>query len=159
MIVNSSSNNNMKAPTVGAPTPQDNPPSYDFATESGSPYAQNDGPKPNVLADSKADTKPSLVHHNAAGPSTTVQPMYTSPPTVYSYMNPRTGEHIASLLPPDHPEMICLQAGSHVPHTQYGLLGILAAVFWFPLGIGLCLLDRRVRCTRCGLTIDNGVCG
>ncbi|TFK66541.1 hypothetical protein BDN72DRAFT_823307 [Pluteus cervinus] len=77
---------------------------------------------------------------------------------VYHYTNLATNEQIASLLPPDHPEMICLQTGTHVPETKYGLLGILAAIFWFPLGIGICLLDRRVRCTRCGLMIDEGIC-
>ena len=99
---------------------------------------------------------------------------------VYNYINAATGERIVSLLPPNHPEMICLQSGMHVPHTRFGLLGehsivhtvyyytesenfrllsgILAAVFWFPFGIGLCLLDRRVRCHRCGLIIEDGVC-
>lgn len=74
--------------------------------------------------------------------------------------------------------MICLQAGEHVPQTNYGILGesllslfpcpavvltgiigLLAAVFWFPLGIGLCLIDKKVKCSRCGITIDEGVCG
>lgn len=63
---------------------------------------------------------------------------------------------ISTTLPPDHPEMICLQAGEHVRHTRFGLLGVLAAVFWFPLGIGLCLLDRRIVCKRCGRVIDDG---
>jgi hypothetical protein len=44
-------------------------------------------------------------------------------PTVYHYQNPLTGEHIASLLPPDHPEMICLQQGGHVNETKFGILG------------------------------------
>ncbi|KAJ6594180.1 hypothetical protein B0H19DRAFT_920363 [Mycena capillaripes] len=83
----------------------------------------------------------------------------TSPnPVIYHYDNPITGEHVASLLPPTHPEMICLQSGEHVPYTNYGLLGILAAVFWFPLGVGLCLLDRRVKCSRCGRVIEDGIC-
>ena len=43
--------------------------------------------------------------------------------TVYNYVNPVTGEHVASLLPPDHPQMICLQQGGHVVRTQFGLLG------------------------------------
>lgn len=51
--------------------------------------------------------------------------------------------------------MVCLQQG-HVIRTKYGILGILAAVFWFPLGIGLCLLDKRVKCERCGLLIEEG---
>ncbi|KAJ7691285.1 hypothetical protein B0H17DRAFT_1063359 [Mycena rosella] len=117
-----------------------------------------DGPRPTSPAkDVKTppvaptmDAGPSYVAH--AGPSSSQNPV------VYHYNNPLTGEHVASLLPPNHPEMICLQAGEHVPHTNYGLLGILAAVFWFPLGVGLCLLDRRVKCARCGRVIEDGIC-
>ncbi|CAK5265670.1 unnamed protein product [Mycena citricolor] len=96
------------------------------------------------------DASPVYVPH--AGPSSSANPV------VFHYHNSRTGEHVASLLPPDHPEMICLQAGEHVPMTNYGFLGILAAVFWFPLGVGLCLLDRRVKCARCGHVIEDGFC-
>ena len=32
-------------------------------------------------------------------------------------------------------------------------VGIIAAIVWFPLGIGLCLLDRSVNCKRCGAVI------
>ncbi len=32
-------------------------------------------------------------------------------------------------------------------------------VFWLPLGIGLCLLDRRIRCHRCGIALEKGICG
>jgi len=71
--------------------------------------------------------------------------------------------------------MICLQNG-HLTETKFGLLrmlffdwcgykiltwqnkGILAAVFWFPLGLGLCLLDQEVRCSRCGVTLEDGIC-
>ncbi|KAF8527431.1 hypothetical protein BU17DRAFT_39513 [Hysterangium stoloniferum] len=77
--------------------------------------------------------------------------------TVYHYVNPTTGERVSSVLPPDTPEMICLQEGQHIQRTRFGLLGVLAAVFWFPLGIGLCLLDRRVTCERCGRTITDGI--
>lgn len=38
------------------------------------------------------------------------------------------------------------------------MTGVLAAIFWFPLGIGLCLLDKRVQCIRCGQVIDEGIC-
>ena len=34
--------------------------------------------------------------------------------------------------------------------------GIIAAIVWFPLGIGLCLLDRSVTCKRCGAIIKGG---
>lgn len=100
--------------------------------------------------------------------------------TVYYYQDPRTGQRVASLLPPDHPQMVCLQAGEHVPETRYGflgtyasiycllivcgltficlLLGVIAAIVWFPIGIGLCLLDRRVHCKRCGESIEEGLC-
>jgi hypothetical protein len=99
--------------------------------------------------------------------------------TVYYYQDPRTGQRVASLLPPDHPQMVCLQAGEHIPETRYGflgalcflfacvwgsrlccfvLLGVIAAIVWFPIGIGLCLLDRRVQCKRCGESIEEGLC-
>ncbi|KAI0266987.1 hypothetical protein BC834DRAFT_822840 [Gloeopeniophorella convolvens] len=77
---------------------------------------------------------------------------------VYYYQDPHTGHRVASLLPPDHPQMICLQAGTHVPASHYGILGVLAAIVWFPLGIGLCLLDRRVQCKRCGASLEDGLC-
>jgi hypothetical protein len=50
-----------------------------------------------------------------AGPS--------SPTHVYHYVNAATGDHVASLLPPDHPQMRCLQEGRHVTQTRYGVLG------------------------------------
>ena len=37
-------------------------------------------------------------------------------------------------------------------------LGVLAAIVWFPIGIACCLLDRRVKCARCGMTLDEGLC-
>ncbi len=109
-----------------------------------------------------------------AGP-TPFSPPSMPPTTVYNYVNPVTHEVVTSLLPPDHPRMVCLQQG-HDPHSKFGFLGkfpphryetflmlpfvgIFAAVFWFPLGIGLCLLDRKVQCNRCGQVIDPGVCG
>ena len=106
-------------------------------------------------------------------PPAMASPQYRPTPTVYYYTNPQTHQNIASLLPPDHPEMVCLQAGGHVRVTRYGILGkhspflnltfphlfhqgIVAAVIWFPLGIGLCLLDRKVKCARCGLVVNEG---
>ncbi|KAF9784321.1 hypothetical protein BJ322DRAFT_1064113 [Thelephora terrestris] len=87
--------------------------------------------------------------HPVAGPSVPSMPQTR----VYHYVNPNNGNHITSLLPPDHPEMVCLQRGSHVEKTKFGFLGIIAAIVWFPLGIGLCLLDRTVTCKRCGAVI------
>lgn len=57
----------------------------------------------------------------AQGPSPQVPSMPAT--TVYNYVNPITQEQIVSLLPPDHPQMICLQQGGHVPRTHYGVLG------------------------------------
>jgi hypothetical protein len=60
--------------------------------------------------------------------------------TVYYYQDPRTGQRIASLLPPDHPQMVCLQAGEHVPETRYGFLGALCFhALLLLIGLGLCL--------------------
>jgi len=33
------------------------------------------------------------------------------------------------------------------------LVGIIAAIVWFPFGIGLCILDRTVTCKRCGAVV------
>ncbi len=43
--------------------------------------------------------------------------------TVYNYINPHNGERIVSLLPPDHPQMVCLQQGGHVARSKFGILG------------------------------------
>jgi len=75
---------------------------------------------------------------------------------VYQYRGTQTGDVISSPFPPDHPQMLCLQQG-HITSTKFGLLGILAAVFWFPWGVACCFLDRRVVCRRCGLVLDDGV--
>ncbi|KAK0505033.1 hypothetical protein EDD18DRAFT_322444 [Armillaria luteobubalina] len=132
--------------------PLDNPPSYDAVQNDIGNSHSEDGKHPPQLSMQR------LTPYMTAGPTYVPQ---TGPqnPMVYNYVNPATGDRIASLLPPNHPEMICLQSGAHVPHTKYGLLGILAAVFWFPLGIGLCLLDRHVQCSRCGAVINDGMCG
>ncbi|CUA76126.1 hypothetical protein RSOLAG22IIIB_12054 [Rhizoctonia solani] len=133
---------------------EDNPPTYDVAVGSST-----GSPAP------RAPTSPTLKSKDTPYPHPTPQPqphngMIIAPalvpgPTVYRYHNPQTGEVVSSLLAPDHPEMVCLQQG-HIIKTRYGILGILAAVFWFPLGIGLCLLDKRTKCERCGLLIEDG---
>jgi len=131
------------------------PPSYDEtmkdAAASG-PFVAEGAAK----ADQVKVPIPPPPSHSPAGPSPRIPSMPAT--TVYNYVNPATGEHIVSLLPPDHPQMVCLQQGGHVPSTRYGVLGILAAIVWFPVGIACCLLDRRVKCARCGLTIDEGLC-
>ena len=59
-----------------------------------------------------------------AGPSVPGSGIPTMPQSrVYHYVNPNNGNHITSLLPPDHPEMVCLQQGSHVEETKFGFLG------------------------------------
>lgn len=94
-------------------------------------------------------------------PQPQFQPRPQSPltrPLVYHYQNPRTGETIASLLPPNHPEMVCLQEGHHkTGPTQWGIVGLLSAIVFFPLGVALCLVDRKVTCRRCGYVIHHGL--
>ncbi|KDQ55828.1 hypothetical protein JAAARDRAFT_208597 [Jaapia argillacea MUCL 33604] len=141
--------------------PTENPPSYDVAVSDGSDRAVSPAQKGSDKDVKQHQPYPYPASPNA-GPSMYAPPAH--PPsmpatTVYHYVNPLTGEQIASLLPPDHPEMICLQEGRHIPETHFGLLGILAAIIWFPLGIGLCLLDRKIKCKRCGLWVEEGLCG
>ena len=112
----------------------DSPPSYDAATDACELHAPTsryvfthlsnvvpaDKNKPRAVAPPATNESQSLAPYST---STTTQPTRVPSPTVYNYTNPRTGERIVSLLPPNHPEMICLQEGMHVPHTKYGLLG------------------------------------
>ena len=59
-----------------------------------------------------------------AGPSVPSPGIPSMPQTrVYHYVNPNNGNRITSLLPPDHPEMVCLQQGAHVEETKFGFLG------------------------------------
>ena len=58
------------------------------------------------------------------GPSVPRSGIPSMPQTrVYHYVNPKNGNRVTSLLPPDHPEMVCLQQGSHVEETKFGLFG------------------------------------
>jgi hypothetical protein len=66
---------------------------------------------------------PLVPEHYGALQFYSTQPHPTPSPTVYNYLNPVTKQYITTLLPPDHPEMVCLQAGMHVTQTRYGLLG------------------------------------
>ncbi|KAL7281733.1 hypothetical protein PYCCODRAFT_1474224 [Trametes coccinea BRFM310] len=135
--------------------PMQAPPSYDAAVGS----ASNSGPYVPESAAKATDVKvPPPSDPYSAGSAPPPQTAQMPSTVVYNYVNPATGERVVSLLPPDHPQMVCLQQGGHVARSKFGLLGILAAVFWFPLGVGLCLLDRKVYCERCGVIIDEGMC-
>ena len=130
-----------QAPVIEESSPQEGPPSYDYATEnrpSGEEVrftslsclhcllASQDAGKQKP---DSTPVQPLLIPHPLPEPSYIIQPSYTTQPLstpspmVYNYINPVSGERVVSLLPPKHPEMICLQSGSHVPHTRFGLLG------------------------------------
>ena len=80
---------------------------------------------------------PILDTHAVPGPSVPGRGVPSMPQTrVYHYVNPNNGDQITSLLPPDHPEMVCLQRGSHVEETKFGLLG--EFLFLFPSSYPLC---------------------
>ncbi|KAI0663574.1 hypothetical protein C8Q70DRAFT_950956 [Cubamyces menziesii] len=135
--------------------PMQAPPSYDTAV-GGTTLSGQYVPEAATKAQDVKVPPPSDPY--SAGQPLSPQAAQMPATVVYNYINPTTGERIVSLLPPDHPQMVCLQQGGHVPRSKYGILGVLAAIFWFPLGIGLCLLDRKVYCERCGVIIDEGVC-
>ncbi|KAG6840692.1 hypothetical protein C0991_005051 [Blastosporella zonata] len=107
--------------------PQDSPPSYEVATDDGNDHTSEHLPKGALNHDVKhpiTEASPLYGQPIHAGPSHTMQPGYTVMlPPVHHYANPVTGEHLSSLLSPNEPEMICLQEGRHIPHTEYGLLG------------------------------------
>ncbi|TBU56851.1 hypothetical protein BD310DRAFT_1040242 [Dichomitus squalens] len=135
------------------------PPSYDVAVNGGrdisGPFLSGgQAPAKDVKVPSPPNPGAGYPVAGAPPPQSAAQPATV----VYNYVNPLTGERIVSLLPPDHPQMICLQQGGHVTTSKFGFLGILAAILWFPLGVGLCLLDRKVYCRRCGVILDDGMC-
>ncbi|KAF8893409.1 hypothetical protein BD779DRAFT_1048305 [Infundibulicybe gibba] len=135
---------------------QDSPPAYDNTV--GENAISHPATEPLVDVKEPQPTGEPQPYVTSGVPYT-IQPCAHVQPTIYHYTHPTTNDHVVSLLPPDHPEMICLQAGEHQPKTRFGVVGILAAIFWFPLGVGLCLLDRKVKCQRCGKIIEDGVCG
>ena len=123
-------------PAALAQRTQDNPPPYDYATAqdgtSGPPPAHarshpTGGPSPKAT-DKAGDTAKAAPPAPAPAPAPALHagPSYGGPPppvAVHYYVDPLTGARVASALPPDHPEMLCLQEGQHVPHTRFGLLG------------------------------------
>ncbi|RDX55020.1 hypothetical protein OH76DRAFT_1397359 [Lentinus brumalis] len=132
------------------------PPSYEAVVGNGGHISGQYLPDSATKGqDVKVPTLPSSSPYQVAGPSLQAGQPAT---VVYNYVNPLTGERVVSLLPPDHPQMLCLQQGGHVTTTKFGILGILAAILWFPLGVGLCMLDRKVYCKRCGAILDEGMC-
>ncbi|EJD02661.1 uncharacterized protein FOMMEDRAFT_85845 [Fomitiporia mediterranea MF3/22] len=133
--------------TLKGEAPATNPPSYDYATGASSSTDAK------ARATNTDQPKPGPVPKYTAAPDPSFSPAGDN---LHHYQH-ATGHVISTPLPPDHPEMICLQEGRHISASRFGILGILAAVFWFPLGIGLCLLDRRVVCRRCGRIIDDGI--
>ncbi|KAG8979286.1 hypothetical protein FRB90_008115 [Tulasnella sp. 427] len=144
------------------------PPSYEYAVAGSShqplmsqgPFSYTGESKAGAVGKAPIDSKsppssPRLAPSASYYPAPTAGPSTPNGVTVYNYQNPRTGHLITSFLPPDHPEMICLQEGQHITKSRFGLVGVLAAIFWFPLGVACCLLDRRVTCRRCGLVISH----
>jgi hypothetical protein len=121
------------------PIPAENPPAYESAivgpSTGMSRHASRSGTGrgdasiirflvlPPVKGASPQDTQPKGPPLMQAGGPQLVYGATSSEPTVYYYQDPLTGQRVASLLPPDHPKMVCLQAGTHVPETRYGCLG------------------------------------
>ncbi|TFK76282.1 hypothetical protein BDN72DRAFT_830832 [Pluteus cervinus] len=68
-----------------------------------------------------------------------------APPPAYTGPGPPPrSRRFRPMLPP-------CEYGYHQPRVEFGLCGILAAIFCFPIGL-LCLcLDTDRRCVRCGM--------
>ncbi|KAI1790166.1 hypothetical protein LXA43DRAFT_891576 [Ganoderma leucocontextum] len=45
-------------------------------------------------------------------------------------------------------------SGNHDVTTKYGMVGILTAVFCFPIGLLALLVDKERRCVRCGALVN-----
>ena len=105
--------------------PAESPPAYDAAVAGPSNGAVNTNSCKSMADVASGMAKP----HPVAPMSTTplIHPATTpgSPDghMVYHYQHPVTGHQIVSLLPPDHPQMVCLQRGHHDVETRFGFLG------------------------------------
>ncbi|KIL66356.1 hypothetical protein M378DRAFT_160771 [Amanita muscaria Koide BX008] len=53
------------------------------------------------------------------------------------------------------PYAVCREKG-HEPKKSFGILGIIAAIVFFPIGLLCCFLDRWTVCRRCGATLAKG---
>jgi len=123
------------------------PPSYDAAMRK-----KNGNPQTPVYANSLAGT--------SLAPSYTIdqrtllptQVTHSGGATLYHSIDPFTNKVVDSPLPPDHPVMQCIHDG-HVPHSRFGIGGVVAAVLLFPLGFWKLMADREVSCIRCGMTL------
>ncbi|KAG8983111.1 hypothetical protein FRB94_006014, partial [Tulasnella sp. JGI-2019a] len=127
------------------------PPSYDVATSSQPGSSTGGYPQPGVgfqplnraTATGSDEVYRDPYLQQSSPPSSRdqmlpqMQPLEPHPtPAVYHYQDPKTGHIIASLLPPNHPESICLKAGEHIEQTSFGVVGLVSAFLWFPLGLG-----------------------
>ncbi|PSR81174.1 hypothetical protein PHLCEN_2v6509 [Hermanssonia centrifuga] len=106
---------------------QDLPPTYDAAVTS---EVHSSGPFVPAGTGDVKDVKVPMPTPDANASSPGAGPTPFSPPsmpptTVYNYVNPVTHEVVTSLLPPDHPRMVCLQQG-HDPHSKFGFLDVLS---------------------------------
>ena len=120
--------------------PAQAPPSYDAAVNGG-PGAcllRRTAPRISLLRPQCTVSGPFVSEGASKGQDVKVPPppspgMFAGPPpppsaqvpatVVYNYVNPISGERIVSLLPPDHPQMVCLQQGGHVSTSKFGILG------------------------------------
>jgi hypothetical protein len=140
----------------------DQPPSYDAATTAGGPSprfadaalpvagpstALGAGDKKAPLLganDKKAPASPPRSPLPLAAPSFPMPmpaPLMSPGGTrVYRYQHPVTGDVITSLLPPDHPQMVCLQEGRHMGSTSFGLIGA-----WISRCYAMCVLMLSYR--------------
>ncbi|CCO29464.1 hypothetical protein BN14_03477 [Rhizoctonia solani AG-1 IB] len=103
---------------------EDCPPTYDVAVGSSTGSVASEPTSP--LLKSKDTPYPQPAPQPQPHGGMLIVPALGPGPTVYRYHNPRTGELVSSLLPPNHPEMICLQQG-HIIQTRYGILGARSA--------------------------------
>ncbi|KAJ2930292.1 hypothetical protein H1R20_g6817, partial [Candolleomyces eurysporus] len=142
--------------------PSDNPPGVRLCGRTAFQLPKDPYDKVKPQIPSSLDQSEPLIPYNYGGPAYGRQPTFTPSPTVYYYNNPVNGgeDNIpATSIPPRDGMLAGRRACATDELRDPGVIGILAAIFWFPLGIGLCLIDKKVKCSRCGITIDEGVCG
>lgn len=105
-------------------------PADNRAHDSHHHFCNNIVPSPSGKSSNLQDMQPKGPEQMLASSPQIMYGATASQATVFYYQDPRTGQRVASLLPPDHPQMVCLQAGEHVLESRYGFLGVLPFVHY-----------------------------
>ncbi|KAL7415780.1 hypothetical protein BDY24DRAFT_382208 [Mrakia frigida] len=129
------------------------PPSYEASVSSSPSPSSSSSPNQPLLTHVASLPSRNLPPPKGASPAGTDQ---SNGPLVHYFVQPGpNGRMISTNLGPETEEMRCLMEG-HLAQSKFGIIGILSTIFFFPWGLAVCALDRKVVCKRCKQVIDPG---